>query len=250
MYAEQIYPRTAPTPHLTRVKVPATCGELMQGWIEGRDFLVNCPIDLFSYATTSPSDEVGLHVEDSDRFEKIERALSLLSLRVEASAGRQVVVRSHIPRGKGMASSTADLTAALLAASRSLGVDLSPLEVSRLLIQIEPSDCTHLPGIAHVNHLKASIRGTAGHHQRTRCCRCQLRPQRDGSRCAAPNQRRTGRASDGSHRQLVRQGRPRPRQPSCDLGRRRCLLISSKTVRSRLAQSLLWGGARRVGRRR
>ena len=35
-------------PQITRVKAPATCGELIQGAIDGQDFLVNCPIDLFS----------------------------------------------------------------------------------------------------------------------------------------------------------------------------------------------------------
>ena len=50
-----------------RLKAPGTCGELMQGAIDEQDFLVNCPVNLFSYATVQKGDD-GLHLHDLHRY--------------------------------------------------------------------------------------------------------------------------------------------------------------------------------------
>jgi len=36
-----------------RVKVPGTCGELVQGIKENKNFHITCPVNLFSYVSAS-----------------------------------------------------------------------------------------------------------------------------------------------------------------------------------------------------
>lgn len=144
--------RFSTTPEI-RAFAPATCGELVQGYLDGNDFLVNCPIGLFASSWLSDHDQPGLCVAEPDQYGKVTQALRRLSDRLQRPVCNRVHVDSPIPRGKGMASSTADLSAALHAVCAGNGLKMSPIEFSRLLTSVEPSDCTHLPGIAHVNQL-------------------------------------------------------------------------------------------------
>ncbi len=161
--------RRAPIPNAARRAVtdragpvrrcaPATCGELVQGAIDGIDFLVNCPIDRWSVAEVARTSEPGLHVDGGDRFAKVRCALELLGV-PDDGGGYRVGITSDVPRGKGMASSSADLAAALAAVAHSAGLSPSPTMLARLVASIEPSDCVHLPGIAHVDHLRGTVVG-------------------------------------------------------------------------------------------
>lgn len=147
----------AHTKPLTRMRAPGTCGEFVQGEIDGRDFLVNCPVDLYSYASIYNSPTPGLQLQNAGSFNKIADTISLATQEFLLDLSHRVSVRSDIPRGKGMASSTADLTAALAAVCRSCDLPLTPAAFARLLTEIEPSDCTHFEGIAHVNHLTGDL---------------------------------------------------------------------------------------------
>lgn len=142
---------------LTRMRAPGTCGEFVQGAIDGRDFLVNCPVDLYSYASVYDSVAPGLQLSNAGSFNKIADAISLATQEFLLDLRHRVSIRSDIPRGKGMASSTADLTAALAALCHSVALPLTPQAFARLLTEIEPSDCTHFEGIAHVNHLTGDL---------------------------------------------------------------------------------------------
>jgi GHMP kinases N terminal domain len=140
-----------------RIRAPGTCGELVQGEIEGCDFLVNCPIDLFSYVTVELAPFPGLCIQNADEHTKICEAVILLAREYGLSLSHQIRVDSAIPRGKGMASSTADITAALDAVCRSCGETLAPQVLASLLAAVEPSDCVHFAGIAQVNHLTGEL---------------------------------------------------------------------------------------------
>ncbi|ASJ71239.1 L-threonine kinase [Granulosicoccus antarcticus IMCC3135] len=141
----------------------------MQGAIDEADFLVNCPIALYARATVFSADNDGLTVRDAEQYSKVADAIALLEVyeqnrpgsevksHCENRRGSELVVTSNIPRGKGMASSSADLAAALSAACKYQGLSISPVELSRLIAIIEPSDSVHLPGIAHVNQLNGAV---------------------------------------------------------------------------------------------
>ena len=51
---------------------------------------------------------------------------------------------SRLPRGKGMASSTADVTAAIGATSAALGEEPSPAQLAEIALRVEPSDGVHV----------------------------------------------------------------------------------------------------------
>jgi L-threonine kinase len=129
----------------------------VQGHIRGQDFLVNCPIDLYSYAEASMTDSEGLAIERESDYYKIRDTLTLAAYELFLPLRHALKVTSHIPRGKGMASSSADIGAALSAFLQASGHRVSQLIFARLLTEVEPSDCVHFSGIAHLNHLTGDL---------------------------------------------------------------------------------------------
>ena len=138
------------------VRVPGSCGELLQGWHGGEPFLVTCPIARYTTVRASATLQglVGLG-------EKSRRALQLY-LREAGIEKLPFGMRltSELPRGKGMASSSADIAAVLAAASHALGQLLAPEALLRLAVQVEPTDAVFLAGIVCLNQV-------TGHVQRT-----------------------------------------------------------------------------------
>jgi L-threonine kinase len=147
---------TAP-PQVTRIKAPATCGELVQGAIDGQDFLVNCPIDLFAEVELAVERSAGLQIDAEGDFAKVTAALTRVAGLYDVPLNHRLSIASPIARGKGMASSTADITAALGAFVRQSGIDLDDEGFGSLIASVEPSDCVHYPGIAEVNHLSGKL---------------------------------------------------------------------------------------------
>ena len=125
------------------VRVPGSCGELLQGWHHGEPFLVTCPIARYTTVRAAASLQglIGLG-------EKARCALQLYLREAGIEKfpfGMQLT--SELPRGKGMASSSADIAAVLAAASQALGQPLAPEAILHLAVQVEPTDAVFLPGI-------------------------------------------------------------------------------------------------------
>jgi L-threonine kinase len=74
-----------------------------------------------------------------------------------ADLGAELAITSSLPRGKGMASSTADVVGAISATASALGVNLSPQEIAGLALSIEPSDGVMFPGIVLFDHREGSL---------------------------------------------------------------------------------------------
>lgn len=131
------------------VKVPGSCGELIQGTQNGVPFLVTCPIDL--YTTITVADGPGARQGFGAKAHlALQRTLEYLGA---AALPYDMVLTSELPAGKGMASSSADIAAVSLAASAALGRMLTAAEVSRLAASIEPTDGVFFPGIVRLNHI-------------------------------------------------------------------------------------------------
>lgn len=143
---------------------PGTCGELVQGMIGGVDFLVTCPINQFSRATVtvSRSDGRGDRVRGIDHLPKTRQAVTAMLARLEHCLGvhglaAEVAITNPIPAGKGMGSSSADITAAVCATGKAAGFDLSPDAVAKIALTIEPTDGVMFPGIAMLDHRHGKI---------------------------------------------------------------------------------------------
>ena len=146
------------------VRAPGSCGELAQGMLDGGYFLVSCPIDMYSTATVAlslGSGRVGAPVDAPKSRQAVELTLAHFGAR---DVDARLSLSSPLPRGKGMASSTADVSAAIAATATALGMepDMPPAQIAQIALQIEPSDGVMLPGIAILDHKRGSIARTLG----------------------------------------------------------------------------------------
>jgi L-threonine kinase len=132
------------------VRVPATCGELVQGTRAGVSFHVTCPIDLYSLVTVELMERPG--VECPPDSPKAGAGVAAALRRLGADVGARVTVRSPIPRSKGLGSSTADVAGAIAACALALGRPLPPDEIARLALSVEPTDGSVFPGIVLFDH--------------------------------------------------------------------------------------------------
>lgn len=126
---------------------PGSCGEFIQGYAEGSSLMVACPINRYSYV-------------------KIKRGISIHSLPNKAEAACRnclkylqisddhfdIQLHSEIPRGKGLASSTADISSTVQAIALINGRVLTEEEIADLAISIEPSDATFFKGMVQFDY--------------------------------------------------------------------------------------------------
>ena len=134
-------------------KAPASCGELIEGVIDGTPFLVTCPISMYAEVTVSDT-FTGVHGLGEKAREAMERTLQHIG---EKKLPWGIRLDSKIPQGKGMASSSADIAAVSYAVARTLGWKLTPQEMMDIAIAIEPSDGICFEGLAHVSHTTGKL---------------------------------------------------------------------------------------------
>lgn len=130
------------------VWAPGTCGELVEGTIDGNPFLVTCPIDLGS---TVQVNRRGTGFPQG--YPKTAQGILLAAEKTGLPAEELGFEReSLLPPGKGMGSSTADLAAAICATGLLGGHTFSPEEIARLALQVEPSDGIMFAGLVLFDH--------------------------------------------------------------------------------------------------
>jgi L-threonine kinase len=141
-----------------KVKAPGSCGELVQGQVNGIDFLVTCPIGLFSEVTVTPHCNTNKTI-----LPKMDLAIqkTLEYLKVE-SGDFAVQVHTQMPVGKGMASSSADISAVCQGVALCLGRRLTVDEIADIALAIEPTDGIFYPGITMFDHVRGRIRRFLG----------------------------------------------------------------------------------------
>jgi L-threonine kinase len=140
-----------PTRRAVRVALPGTCGELVQGTLEGEPCLISCPIDSYSIAEVCFQTWGGWTVPEHAPKTRAALQAGLAYLGRTASGG-YVRLQTALPRGRGYGSSTADIGATLYALGQAAGRALVPNEVARLAIHVEPSDSSLFPGLALWDH--------------------------------------------------------------------------------------------------
>ena len=141
---------------------PGTCGELCQGIFQGIHSMVTCPIDMYSVATVELLEgERG--VSGPTDSPKAKRAVqATLDYLQGTSLEAHLSLKSALPRGKGMASSTTDVAASIVATASALGRELAPGQIAEIALNIEPSDGIMFPGIALFDHVAGRVARTLG----------------------------------------------------------------------------------------
>ncbi len=143
-------------------RAPGTCGELAQGMMDGIVCMVTCPIDQYSTATVelrTGSREVTAPTDSPKAKRAVTATLEYLD---KKDIGGRLWLDSSLPRGKGMASSTADVAAAIAATGYAAGWELIPGEIAEIALGIEPSDGVMFPGVAVFDHRKGKVARSLG----------------------------------------------------------------------------------------
>ncbi len=143
-------------------RCPGSCGELVEGALDGRDFLITCPINLYSYANVKilyNDDQIICSPGHEKTLNAVKKLFDYTGVK---GVGACISINSQIPSGLGMASSTADITAACIAASVALGEQLTPDEIADIALSVEPSDGIMYKGIVYIDFIKGTIKEYIG----------------------------------------------------------------------------------------
>jgi len=140
-----------------KVRAPGSCGELVQGTVDGQNFLITCPVDIWSEVTVqSGANNIAA---GEKTLEAVKKTWAYLG---EAPDSFSVNVETTLPEGKGMGSSSADISAACQAAAMVVGKKLTIDEITDIALSIEPTDGVFFPGIVMIDHLGGTVRRLLG----------------------------------------------------------------------------------------
>ncbi|MCW7548519.1 GHMP kinase [Photorhabdus sp. APURE] len=135
---------------MAEARCPASCGELIQGWVLGSEKLISCPVNWFS--KVSVTDGVPGKDERPRMRQMMKTILAYFGLSVEMARGLRISLTSTIPVAKGLASSTADIAATALATARYLGETLDETTLAGFCVQLEPTDSTLFSQLTLFDH--------------------------------------------------------------------------------------------------
>lgn len=140
-------------------RCPASCGELMQGWIEGSEKLISYPISWYSEVVLEEMKE-STYIYNA-RCSKVWKAFDATCdyYHIAPSSLPPIALRviSTIPIAKGMASSTADIAATIKATAYYLGQDITPQEMAKICLLLEPTDSTIFPSLTLFDHIRGEV---------------------------------------------------------------------------------------------
>lgn len=131
------------------VKIPGSCGELIQGMIDDIPFLVTCPIDMYAKASISK------YFSYLPYKAKLARSKTLDYLK--AKSFDKFCLMTQLLPSKGMASSSADIAAICQLTALSCHKQLNENEIAKIASTIEPTDGIFCKGIVRFNHLNGEI---------------------------------------------------------------------------------------------
>lgn len=136
---------------------PASCGELIQGQLEHKEFLSSYCVGLYSKATIK---ECTSHKPLHHIYPKATKAMTEVFRKFGQEKNLDKIsleIMSNIPRSKGMASSSADIGAVIGACSSYLGVDIDSQTASELAAEIEPTDSIFFEDLVVMDPLKGKL---------------------------------------------------------------------------------------------
>lgn len=134
-----------------------TFGELVQGMIDERPFLITLPVrDLKSNALFVP-DRNAVDIVTARGRQKAGIACKKLLKIFDIRLGGYLHIQSNIPIGKGMASSSADIIAAVRAVSDSCSLPITEELISRIAAEIEPTDGVMYEGVVAYDYLNGQL---------------------------------------------------------------------------------------------
>lgn len=150
---------------MAQAACPASCGEIIQGWILGGEKLVSCPVEWYSHVDVTTGKP--LPNERPLTRAMVRQLLAHWQLPPSLSSQLRIECRSTIPIAKGMASSTADIAATAVATARHFERPLDEATLARLCVALEPTDSTLFSGLTLFDHTAATTQIPCGLLPRT-----------------------------------------------------------------------------------
>ncbi len=141
-----------------------TFGELLQGVLpeNNYDFLVSFPITRYSCATFHPDSRLtSIHMMPASKTKSLLLAEKILAY-YQLPSGGILQVNSHLPVGKGLASSSADLVACARAIDHVYNLSMTEEDIQRFMMDIEPSDGVMHDGVVSFYHKKVELKEFIG----------------------------------------------------------------------------------------
>lgn len=135
---------------------PASCGEFVQGILEKEEYLSSYAIDMYSKAEVEEKLN-NINIGPSKSRHAIEKVFERFDLPIKESKNISLNINSHIPIGKGMASSTADIGATIVATLGLIKKSLTSEEISYIASTIEPTDSTYIEKNVVFNPLNGEV---------------------------------------------------------------------------------------------
>ena len=135
-----------------RAEVPATMGEWVQGWIDGRECLVSLAVDWRGHVTLCG----GFSGRAGGKALRAFEAAKLRFLGRDMSAC-SVDVSNPYPVSRGFATSTMDIAGVFAVSAAYAGERISDEELFSLCVGLEPSDGIMFEGLAFVDHLNGEL---------------------------------------------------------------------------------------------
>ncbi|HEX3605825.1 MAG TPA: hypothetical protein VH134_07870 [Candidatus Dormibacteraeota bacterium] len=134
-------------------RIPATCGELLQGVDPGGPLLVSLPVAALGTVEVTLTEDPAIGVLPARP-----RAGAALRLALGACGwrgGAQARLGGEVPSGRGLGASTIDVAGAICATFAAAARPLDPRALMRLATGVEPSDTSPLPGLWAADHVTA-----------------------------------------------------------------------------------------------
>lgn len=137
------------------LRVPGSCGEFVQGSIKSQDFLISCPINLYTKVKAKLLDsklrenKILVNQKAPKTKEAVKRVLKYYNYNRSAV---ELEIDSELKKGIGMASSTADISAAAAAVMLLLNKKIDFELLKNICLSLEPTDSVFLEGIRFFDH--------------------------------------------------------------------------------------------------
>lgn len=135
---------------------PASCGEFVQGFIKDKEYLCSYAIDLYSMAILEKK-EINILIGPPKSRRAMELVFEHFNIPKEESYKVSLEIKSNIPLGKGMASSTADIGATIMATASFLNKTITPEQASLLASKIEATDSLYIEKYSIFNPTEGTV---------------------------------------------------------------------------------------------
>lgn len=146
---------------IVKVRVPGTCGEWIQTVSANKECLISLPINRFTTLEVSyKAPHLALESQSvlmPKSLEAFKKITTFLKLQEGLKDQIYMAFQERLEIGKGMASSTADITAIMTGVSALVEMPVSDEMLLKLACEIEPSDGIMFGGLALVDHLGGQL---------------------------------------------------------------------------------------------